>query len=76
MSAVVYNPDTITVQVVANGIVETRRVKPGLTADGFVEIREGLAEGDLVVTRAGTFLRNGDTVRPVLADANKLTEVK
>ncbi len=76
VSAVVYNLDQITVQVVANNVVETRRIKPGLSADGLVEVREGLAEGDLVVTRAGTFLRNGDTVRPVFADGNKLTEVK
>lgn len=76
VSAVVYNLDSTTVQVVANGIVETRRIKAGLSADGLVEVRDGLAEGDLVVTRAGTFLRNGDTVRPVLANANKLTEVK
>jgi HlyD family secretion protein len=74
VSAVVYNGDTVTVQVVVNGIVETRKVKPGLSADGLVEIREGLADGDLVVTRAGTFLRNGDTVRPILPEANKLTE--
>ncbi len=76
VSAVIYNTDATTVQVVVNGIVATRNIKPGLTADGFVEVREGLAAGDLVVTRAGTFLRNGDTVRPVLADVPKLTEAK
>ena len=76
ISAVVYNLDQITVQVVANNVVETRRIKPGLSADGLLEVREGLIEGDLVVTRAGTFLRNGDTVRPVFTDGDKLTEVK
>ncbi len=74
--SVVYSPDTTTVQVVANDKVETRRIKTGLAADGLVEVREGLAEGDLVVTRAGTFLRNGDVVRPVLPDTNIVTEVK
>jgi HlyD family secretion protein len=76
VSAVVYNLDATTVQVVVNGVVETRRIKAGLSADGLVEIREGVSDGDLVVTRAGTFLRNGDIVRPIAADANKLTEVK
>jgi HlyD family secretion protein len=76
VSAVIYNLDTTTVQVVTDGKVATRNIKPGLTADGFVEVREGLAEGDLVVTRAGTFLRDGDTVRPIRADAPKLTEAK
>jgi hypothetical protein len=28
------------------------------------EIREGLAVGDVVITRAGSFLREGDLVRP------------
>jgi HlyD family secretion protein len=36
---------------------------------GQVEIREGIAEGDDVVARAGALLREGDTVRPVTADA-------
>lgn len=74
VSAVVYTSEATTVQVVVNTVVETRRVKPGLTAEGLVELREGVAEGDLVVTRAGTFLRNGDTVRPILPEANKLTD--
>jgi HlyD family secretion protein len=35
-----------------------------------VEIRgEGIAEGDIVVARAGALLREGDPVRPVMSDA-------
>ena len=40
-----------------------------------VEIRDGLREGDLVVERAGTFLRDGEAVRPVLPEANRISEV-
>jgi HlyD family secretion protein len=76
VSAVVYNGDVTTVQVVVNGVVETRKIKPGLSSEGLVEVVEGLADGDLVVTRAGTFLRNGDIVRPMIPGADKLTEVK
>jgi hypothetical protein len=32
---------------------------------GRIEVREGLAEGDVVVARAGALLREGDAVRPV-----------
>jgi hypothetical protein len=55
------------VQVVRGNRVETRAIKTGLAANALVEVREGLADGDLIVARAGTFLRDGDTVRPVPA---------
>jgi RND family efflux transporter MFP subunit len=70
-SAVLYGPNGPTVQVVAGNRVETRRIKIGLAAGTLVEVREGLADGDIVVGRAGTFLRDGDTVRPVAAEAGK-----
>jgi HlyD family secretion protein len=38
-----------------------------LSAEGFVEVVEGLTAGEFVVARAGSFLRNGDMVRPVPA---------
>jgi hypothetical protein len=41
----------------------------GLLAEGEAEIREGLAEGDMVVARAGAFFREGDRVRPFVAGA-------
>jgi RND family efflux transporter MFP subunit len=70
-SAVLYGPDGPTVQIVRDNRVETRHVKTGLAAGTLVEVLEGLAEGDMVVARAGTFLREGDMVRPVLPGAAK-----
>ena len=32
-------------------------------------MKDGLEEGDVVVTRAGTFLRDGDIVRPIVPEA-------
>jgi multidrug efflux pump subunit AcrA (membrane-fusion protein) len=55
--------------VVRRDRVETRRVEVGLMSAGQVEIREGLAEGDIVVARAGALLREGDPVRPITASA-------
>jgi RND family efflux transporter MFP subunit len=67
-SAVLYSPDgSALVQVVREGRVETRRIKTGLAAASLIEVKEGLSEGDLVVARSGTFLRDGDAVRPVLS---------
>ena len=54
-------------QVVREGHVETRTVATGLASEGQVQIGKGLAEGDLVVLRAGAFLRDGDPVRPIPA---------
>ncbi|MEW5964042.1 MAG: efflux RND transporter periplasmic adaptor subunit [Pseudomonadota bacterium] len=69
VSAVQYGPAGASVLVVVDGKVATRAITTGLSAAGSVEVRSGLVEGDVVVARAGTFLRDGDTVRPVLPDA-------
>ncbi|MCM5553910.1 efflux RND transporter periplasmic adaptor subunit [Pleomorphomonas sp. NRK KF1] len=60
---------TPTVQVVKDGVVDTREVKTGLTDAGLVEVTDGLAEGELVVSKAGTFLRGGDKVKPQVTDS-------
>lgn len=65
LSAVLYSPQGAIVQVVRNDRIETRRVRTGLFGGQNVQIRDGLATGDIVVARAGAFLREGDPVRPV-----------
>jgi multidrug efflux pump subunit AcrA (membrane-fusion protein) len=69
LTAILYSSAGTVVQVVRRDRVETRRVETGLMASGRVEIREGLSEGETVVARAGALLREGDPVRPILADA-------
>jgi multidrug efflux pump subunit AcrA (membrane-fusion protein) len=70
LTAVLYGTGGTVVQVVRRQRVETKRVEIGLMAGGQVEIREGLIEGDIVVARAGSLLREGDPVRPVTAAAD------
>ena len=60
--------DHLTVQVVNGNIVETRRVRVGLTSDTGVEILEGLKVGEIVVADAGTSLHDGDQVRTMFPD--------
>ena len=68
LSSVLYGQDSaIVAVVVGNERVETRQISIGLMDEGEVEVREGLSEGDLIVLRAGAFVREGDRVRPVLA---------
>jgi multidrug efflux pump subunit AcrA (membrane-fusion protein) len=71
LTAILYSSAGTVVQVVRRDRVETRRVEIGLMSSGRVEIREGLAEGETVVARAGALLREGDPVRPIVADAAK-----
>ena len=72
LTAVIYSPAGTIIQVVRHQTVETKRVEIGLMNGGNVEIREGLQEGETVVARAGALLREGNSVRPMLAvDAGK-----
>jgi multidrug efflux pump subunit AcrA (membrane-fusion protein) len=71
LTAVLYDPAGTVVQVIRRQRVETKRVEVGLLAGGQVEIRDGLNEGDVVVARAGALLREGDPVRPVMANADQ-----
>jgi hypothetical protein len=69
VNAVLYGPEGATIQVVVNDRVEARRVRTGLSAGGLIEVREGVKAGEPVVARAGSFLRHGDPVRPIVAEA-------
>jgi len=72
-SAVSFDVEGAYVQVVNNNRVERRSIKTGLVSGGNVEVREGLQKGDVIVAKAGTFLRDGDTIRPVMPDT-KISE--
>ena len=62
-SAVLADDGGERVQVVRNGVVETRPVRAGLLWDGRREIIEGVALGEQVIARSGAFFRTGDRVR-------------
>jgi len=63
-SAVTYRTEGTSVQVIRNGVVETRRIRTGLRSDTDIEIRDGVTEGDVLVASAGTSLHDGDAVKP------------
>jgi RND family efflux transporter MFP subunit len=67
-TAVLYQNDSATVLAVAGDKVRERTVKPGLLSGDSVEIKEGLKEGEVVVMRAGSLLRSGDSISPQFAD--------
>jgi HlyD family secretion protein len=65
LSAITYTRSGPTVQTVKEGKIVTRKVTLGLSGDGRAEIATGLAAGETVVARAGTFVRDGDLITPV-----------
>lgn len=70
VTAIGSSPEGATVMRVKDGVVERVSVKTGIRDGGFVEITEGLAQGDTVVTKAGAFVRTGDRINPVPAAMN------
>jgi HlyD family secretion protein len=71
LTAILYSSAGTVVQVVKNNRIETRQVETGLMSAGQVEIRDRIAEGEIVVARAGALLREGDPVRPVMSAEGK-----
>lgn len=72
LSALLYGEVGSVVQVIRDERIESRFVTTGLQSEGNVEIRQNIAEGDMVVARAGALLRDGDRVTPVIVDDSVL----
>jgi multidrug efflux pump subunit AcrA (membrane-fusion protein) len=70
-SAVTYRTEGTSVQIVSENVIASRKVKIGFHSDDDIEIRDGLREGDTVVANAGSSLRDGDRVKPIVADATR-----
>jgi multidrug efflux pump subunit AcrA (membrane-fusion protein) len=68
--------DRLTLQVVKGNIIETRRVRVGLTSETSTEILEGLDVGETVVADAGTSLHDGDQVKTMFADELERTRAR
>ncbi len=77
-AAVMYNAAQAgqkTVLRVKADTVEQRTITTGLQTPDWVEVTSGLSEGDLVVSKAGTFLRDGDRIKPIMP-ASKVSEAR
>jgi HlyD family secretion protein len=66
LTAVTFGEDGPTVQIVKDGKVEVRKVITGLVSTTDIEITDGVAPGETFVARAGSFVRQGDIVNPVV----------
>lgn len=75
LAAVLFDGNKAYVQKVVEGRVKSTPVTLGLTSKDRVEIKNGLSEGEVVVAKAGSFLRDGDAVRPILGN-QRLTGIR
>ena len=67
VTAIGSGADGVTVMRVRDGLVERIAVVTGIRDGGLVEITSGVVPGDLIVTKAAAFVRDGDHINPVLA---------
>ncbi|NEX46431.1 efflux RND transporter periplasmic adaptor subunit [Rhodobacter sp. ETT8] len=67
VTAVGSGVDGTSVMKVAGDSVQRVVVQTGIRDGGWVEVLTGLAEGDVVVTKAGAFVRDGDRINPIPA---------
>lgn len=65
VTAVGASAEGATVMLVREGVVSKVPVRTGIRDGGLVEIVEGLMPGDLVVSKARSFVRPGDRISPV-----------
>jgi HlyD family secretion protein len=66
LTAVTFGEDGPTVQVVKDGKVQVRKVITGLVSTTEIEITDGVEPGETFVARAGSFVREGDVVNPIV----------
>jgi HlyD family secretion protein len=65
LSAITSEKNVTTVRLVTGGVVKMQQVRTGIQDGPYIEVTEGLKEGDLVVAKAGVFVRDGDRINPV-----------
>ena len=65
LSAVLFDPDGSHIQVVHDGVVQTRAVTVALRNAGRALLSDGVQAGEAVVSVSGTFVRDGDRVTAV-----------
>lgn len=76
LSSIVYNGSTTLIQVVKDGVVESRTVQVGIRDGHSAEVLQGLTEGEEIVARAGTFVADGDRVTPIRVTGEQTGAIK
>lgn len=65
LSAITTTPGGASTRVVSDGVVRQVDIQTGIQDGAFLQVTSGLNAGDLVVAKAGAFVRDGDRITPV-----------
>ncbi|MCK8782179.1 efflux RND transporter periplasmic adaptor subunit [Rhizobium sp. NTR19] len=68
LSAVTTGREGSTARKVEDNVVKQVKIEIGIQDGGFIQVVSGLEAGDLVVAKAGAFVRDGDKIAPVPAE--------
>ncbi|WP_199228539.1 efflux RND transporter periplasmic adaptor subunit [Caulobacter sp. D4A] len=68
LSAVTTGRTGSTARKVEDNVVKQVKIETGIQDGGFVQVVSGLDAGDMVVAKAGAFVRDGDKIAPVPAE--------
>src|SRR5690606_3070970 len=69
LSAVATDRNGSVARRIDNGEVRQIEIETGIQDGAFIEVVSGLQAGDIVVEKAGAFVRDGDRINPVAAQA-------
>ncbi len=67
LSAVTAGRQGSTTRKIEGDVVKQVKIETGIEDGGFIQIVSGIAAGDMVVEKAGAFVRDGDRIKPVEA---------
>ena len=74
VTAIGSGPNGAVVMRVTGGFVEQVDVETGVRDGAMIGVLSGLAPGDLIVTKAAAFVRDGDQINPVETDPSSANE--
>lgn len=65
LSAITTDKHGTTTRLVTDNVVKQVKISTGIQDGAFIEIKDGLKQGDVVVAKAGAFVRDGDRINAV-----------
>ncbi len=65
LSAITTSKNRTTTRLVKDGAVKQVDITTGIQDGAYIQVVSGLKEGDVVVAKAGAFVRDGDRINPI-----------